>query len=555
MKITRQDVLVLIVCTIGLCAASLSSLSYFQLDSVGVDDSNIFFTFAKNLLAGHGLVWNPSEGPVEGYTSTLWLLICTLAQTQGDGFEITLLALNVALLATALAFFANTFSKALIASNILGSQNWILVLLTIAVCILNPAFLSWAIVSLMDTGLWSAILLFGLCSAQSFAFSEGKKGIWNFSLALVLMILTRPEGTPVALGLLAYCFILVLLQGKALGSSCKLLLPALIGSLASFSALVGFRIWYFGYPFPNTYYAKVGSSVSENVAAGSLYFQSWLTALPFVALCVLTSLVVVVVALVRALAKTRTTSVSDPLFWWTSINASVFLLGCALYIYLGGDHFPLHRQFQPFWPIACMALFGASALAIRSLGQRTGRLLLSGLAVLALSTTLFATSKLSTSKDMAFEYTLTKFGRTAGHRLNTVFASSSYPPIAGIAVGGLGFAYKGDVIDLMGIVNTRMAHASTERSGLKNHAAFHIPTFYEIAPQLILHFGPTCRLRAGFENDKFILESLQQIPKSERFRKQYVKVRLGGSNPAVCGFAAREFAENNTLHGIRFYNW
>jgi hypothetical protein len=38
------------------------------------DDAMISMRYAKNLAEGHGLVWNPGEDPVEGYTNPLWVV-------------------------------------------------------------------------------------------------------------------------------------------------------------------------------------------------------------------------------------------------------------------------------------------------------------------------------------------------------------------------------------------------------------------------------------------------------------------------------------------------
>ena len=39
-----------------------------------LDDAMISMRYARNLAEGHGLVWNPGEAPVEGYTNLLWTL-------------------------------------------------------------------------------------------------------------------------------------------------------------------------------------------------------------------------------------------------------------------------------------------------------------------------------------------------------------------------------------------------------------------------------------------------------------------------------------------------
>ena len=44
-----------------------------------VEDSFIHFRYADNLAHGHGLAWNPGQGPVEGFTSLTWVLALAAA--------------------------------------------------------------------------------------------------------------------------------------------------------------------------------------------------------------------------------------------------------------------------------------------------------------------------------------------------------------------------------------------------------------------------------------------------------------------------------------------
>jgi len=44
---------------------------------LGIDDAYIYFVYAKNLVNGHGFVYNVGSERVEGFTSMLWVLICS----------------------------------------------------------------------------------------------------------------------------------------------------------------------------------------------------------------------------------------------------------------------------------------------------------------------------------------------------------------------------------------------------------------------------------------------------------------------------------------------
>ena len=43
------------------------------------DDAYISLRYARNLVEGHGLVWNPGEA-VEGYSNLAWVLVAAAAE-------------------------------------------------------------------------------------------------------------------------------------------------------------------------------------------------------------------------------------------------------------------------------------------------------------------------------------------------------------------------------------------------------------------------------------------------------------------------------------------
>ena len=53
-----------------------------------VDDAYISFRYAKNFAEGQGLVYNPGEAPVEGYTNLLWTLLLSLPARMGISLEL-----------------------------------------------------------------------------------------------------------------------------------------------------------------------------------------------------------------------------------------------------------------------------------------------------------------------------------------------------------------------------------------------------------------------------------------------------------------------------------
>jgi hypothetical protein len=71
---------------------------------LGIDDAYIYFVYAKNLAHGHGFVYNIGGERVEGFTSMLWVLICSLAYRlfTDTYFRQALMVLNIVMISFAL---------------------------------------------------------------------------------------------------------------------------------------------------------------------------------------------------------------------------------------------------------------------------------------------------------------------------------------------------------------------------------------------------------------------------------------------------------------------
>lgn len=61
---------------------------------LGIDDADIFFTYANNLANGNGIIYSRDILPVEGYSSMLWMLLSSLVFLTGfDEVGVFLVAL------------------------------------------------------------------------------------------------------------------------------------------------------------------------------------------------------------------------------------------------------------------------------------------------------------------------------------------------------------------------------------------------------------------------------------------------------------------------------
>ncbi|PIE19290.1 MAG: hypothetical protein CSA65_02890 [Proteobacteria bacterium] len=209
-----------------------------------IDDAYISFRYAANLAAGHGLVWNPGE-LVEGYTNLLWLLL--LAPFSVLGLD---LVLPAAILGTLFSVATLELLRRL-GENTLPDRPPIAHAIPGLLLALNPAFASWT-TSGMET---PAFAFFVLLSATELLRPAGRRRPWLVSVSFCLAYLTRPEGAYVA-GLLLLAH---LLWGDGQSYRLRLREAVYLGLPLAGVVLthVGVRLAIYGYPLPNTFYAKV----------------------------------------------------------------------------------------------------------------------------------------------------------------------------------------------------------------------------------------------------------------------------------------------------------
>lgn len=118
---------------------------------IGVDDAEIYHVYMKHVSEGHGFVYNIGGERVEGFTSLLWTLIGAGIHYMSLPLELTLMLLNVMLIA-------------LLLSRIWGyidgdSQLWSLPSFAFfSLLFVMPGFFEWSILSQLETGLWTMLL-------------------------------------------------------------------------------------------------------------------------------------------------------------------------------------------------------------------------------------------------------------------------------------------------------------------------------------------------------------------------------------------------------------
>ncbi len=239
-----------------LVAGSLSQVGfgYFDHDfsghAVGTDDAFISYRYASNFASGNGLVFNPGER-VEGYSNLLYVLIVSaglvfLNHDQAYGFSVCINLLLIALTYVAFLWIARRTLR--------GHGP----LVAAALFSLTPSLWIWT-GSGMETPLvlLTVVLTWG---AVEVALERGDgRAEWVLGALSAIAVLSRVDGFLIPLVAAGFC----LLRGQrraALG----------IGAAAALTLglLVAWRLWYYGYPLPSTYYVKIAGHLFDRLPAG-----------------------------------------------------------------------------------------------------------------------------------------------------------------------------------------------------------------------------------------------------------------------------------------------
>jgi arabinofuranosyltransferase len=220
----------------------------------GADDAFISFRYAKNLTDGHGLVFNPGER-VEGYTNFLYVLILAAGAWL---FHAPHLAVAVLVNVAALAAVLVVFTRHVDATVGREAARWSAVFV-----VLCPVFYRWVsagleapLVLLLQLLLW--VLAEQCVRAEAARIGQARR-VAMLGAVTCLCVLIRADG---AVFPIIAAFYLLLHARRREG----LVVVAAVG--LTLAAHVAGRLSYYGFPLPNTYYAKVSGPLSQRLAHG-----------------------------------------------------------------------------------------------------------------------------------------------------------------------------------------------------------------------------------------------------------------------------------------------
>lgn len=216
------------------------------------EDAFITLRTSDNLIHGYGLRWNVAER-VQTYTNPLWMFLLAGTHVIIKNPHLTLILPSIAVSILAL-FILLVFVP----------QHNFSLLLAFSIPVLSKAFVDYSTSGLENP----ATHLLAVCFAAYYLRVEkpmSERNLFILSLIAGLAAFNRMDSILFYLPALFVLFISN--PGK------RTLLVMLAGS-SPFILWVIFSVIYYGFPVPNTYYAKLNTGVplSESMTQGILYF-------------------------------------------------------------------------------------------------------------------------------------------------------------------------------------------------------------------------------------------------------------------------------------------
>lgn len=340
------------------------------------DDAYISFVYARNF-AEHGELSFNLGDPVEGYTNFLWTLLLGLLMVVGLAPESTSLALGIGFGCATLLAVQRTVEY-LLATSGRGSDAWPWNALPGALLGFCAGYACWS-----SGGLETQMFTF-LCTLALYTYTRGgyeldardaggdgavaheRRWLRRTGVVLALAAMTRPEGLLLTglVGLHRLVF--------NLGRERRLLpnrdeLACLGYFLALWAPWFAWRWWYYGYPFPNTYYVKAAGTpppgYAEKMLQNGLYYV-WQWANQSKALY---AAPVIVAGLVAARPGARR-------MYYGSLALAFGVVYLLYTVRVGGDFMGLHRFIMPVFAICAVGVALGLWLVIRLVGALSPRL-------------------------------------------------------------------------------------------------------------------------------------------------------------------------------------
>ncbi len=333
------------------------------------DDAFISFRYARNLVNGLGLVFNAGEH-VEGYTNFLWTIIIA------GGMLLKLNPVSLSMVLGGLSFFSTVGIFAYLSWRLYAKEDRHRLFLPItAIALLLHHECHIYATSGLETMWTTALVTLGFALL---VLGRTQRVLLTAGIVLVAAAMSRPD----AMAFYAVAIFYVLATARpTLRSVVLFLLPLVVIYLPYWLA----KYNYYGYPFPNTYYAK--SAYLPYYSQGLIYL--WLYAKSYYVL-LLAPVAAVILLIVRFRVWTRFPIEDNRVR--ALVLAVLFCVPYLFYVARSGGDFMFGRFLIPITPLLLFLI----ELGVRELAPRARFLVPLALAVLVgvlFRVDLFATTR------------------------------------------------------------------------------------------------------------------------------------------------------------------
>jgi arabinofuranosyltransferase len=223
----------------GILAVQAVRLVVIPLSGQVLDDSFITYRFARNLVDGYGLRWNPTDAlPLEGFTSLTHVLLSAMFIWVGW---------NPVTATQTASFVSLVVVAGLLAIQARRSQVWPLGFLIAAALLFGNPFVFFTAVNGMDTAL--AMLAIAVATLLFCIVESNPRYLLGFCLATLACSLTRPD----TVLFLAALWLYLAIQNRRRWQFWAAVAGGVLLPLIAYAA---FKLWYFGTLLPTSFYFK-----------------------------------------------------------------------------------------------------------------------------------------------------------------------------------------------------------------------------------------------------------------------------------------------------------
>jgi len=421
------------------------------------DDAYISFRFIENFVNGNGLVFNIGE-KVEGYTNLLWVLILSglkvvgfniesLSQYLSVFFGVVVLFITYAL-SDIYKIHGNSQAVKKSKTPVQNSSSGYIDLIPSVMLVFTASFIFWS-VSGMETTMFMAFSLAGI-----YFYIKGKdseKVNYLFPLFILLSTLTRPEGLYFFGLIIIHKFLFSHKEKGAVAFKSFFAKNEILSYLIYIIPVIFYfliRYSYYGYLFPNTYYAKTGLT-EVYFSAGAEYFLNFLTSYMLYGVMLIAPLY---------LFKNKENLFILTLFYLLVVSFILYT------ILVGGDVLKQNRFFLTILPLIYI-LFAKLLLEIyyRISVKNTQSFALGVVSVIAAAVCLYyySSQKEKLDSDIQSENGLVEKMKVTGNWFKTKQQDLGRPmTLAATTIGAVSYfaGQNVNVIDLLGLTDKEIAH-------------------------------------------------------------------------------------------------